>query len=177
MPRTVLGKRNLTMQLHQLKLVYKKKSRQRVGRGGKRGTYAGRGLKGQKARAGRKPRQGFAGGDTPLSKRLPKQRGKVGKVKIRRGSKSAKFRVKAFVLNLKEIEKKFSAKGGPASGGKAKEVVSQQSLLKKGLIDKIGGRIPQVKILGKGEIKKKLEFKGVKLSKSVQEKIKKSFSK
>jgi len=49
--------------------------------------------------------------------------------------------------------------------------------LKKGLIDKIGGRIPQVKILGKGEIKKKLEFKGVKLSKSVQEKIKKSLGK
>ena len=155
------------MQLHQLKLVYKKKSRKRVGRGGKQGTYSGRGLKGQKSRAGRKPRQGFAGGDTPLSKRFPKQRGSVGKVKIRRGSKSAKFRVKAFVLNLRDIEKKF----------KAGEIVSQQSLLKKGLIDKIGGRIPQVKILGEGEMKKKLEFKGVKLSKSVQEKIKKSLGK
>lgn len=155
------------MQLHQLKLVYKKKSRKRVGRGGKQGTYSGRGIKGQKSRAGRKPRQGFAGGDTPLSKRLPKQKGSVGKVKIRRGSKSARFRVKAFVLNLRDIEKKF----------KAGEIVSQQSLLKKGLIDKIGGRIPQVKILGEGEIKKKLEFKGVKLSKSVQEKIKKSLDK
>ncbi len=155
------------MQLHQLKLVYKKKSRKRVGRGGKQGTYSGRGLKGQKSRAGRKPRQGFAGGDTPLSKRFPKQRGSVGKVKIRRGSKSARFRVKAFVLNLRDIEKKF----------KAGEIVSQQSLLKKGLIDKIGGRIPQVKILGEGEMKKKLEFKGVKLSKSVQEKIKKSLGK
>lgn len=155
------------MQLHQLKSIHKKKSRQRVGRGGKRGTYAGRGLKGQKARAGRKPRQGFAGGDTPLSKRLPKQRGSVGKVKIRRGSKLSRFRVKTFVLNLIDIEKKF----------KAGEIVSPQSLLKKGLIDKIKGRIPQVKILGKGEIKKKLEFKGVKLSKSVQEKIKKSLGK
>ena len=155
------------MQLHQLKSIYKKKSRQRVGRGGKRGTYAGRGLKGQKARAGRKPRPGFAGGDTPLSKRLPKQRGSVGKVKIRRGSKLSRFRVKTFVLNLRDIEKKF----------KAGEIVSPQSLLKKGLIDKIGGRIPQVKILGEGEIKKKLEFKGVKLSKSVQEKIKKSLGK
>ena len=155
------------MQLHQLESIHKKKSRQRVGRGGKRGTYAGRGLKGQKARAGRKPRQGFAGGDTPLSKRLPKQRGSVGKVKIRRGSKLSRFRVKTFVLNLRDIEKKF----------KAGEIVSQRSLLKKGLIDKIGGRIPQVKILGKGEIKKKLEFKGVKFSKSVQEKIKKSLGK
>jgi len=159
--------RNSTMQLHQLKVVYKKKSRQRVGRGGKRGTYAGRGLKGQKARAGRKPRQGFAGGDTPLSKRLPKQRGSVGKFKIRRGSKLSRFRITTVILNLKDIERKF----------KAGEIVSQQNLLKKGLIDKIGGRIPQVKILGKGEIKKKLEFKGVKLSKSVQEKIKKSLGK
>ena len=155
------------MQLHQLKPTYKKKSRQRVGRGGKKGTYAGRGLKGQKARAGRKPRQGFAGGDTPLSKRLPKQRGSVGKVKIKRGSKLSRYRVKTRVLNLRALEKKF----------KAGEIVSQQSLLKKGLIDKIGGRIPKIKILGKGEIKKKLEFKGVKLSKSVQEKIKKSLSK
>lgn len=155
------------MQLHQLKPINKKKSRQRVGRGGKRGTYSGRGLKGQKARAGRKPRQGFAGGDTPLSKRLPKQRGSVGKVKIRRGSKLSRFRVKTFVLNLKDIEKKF----------KAGEIVSPQSLLKKGLIDKIKGRIPRVKILGKGEIKKRLEFKGIELSKSVQEKIKKSLGK
>lgn len=155
------------MQLHQLKPIYRKKSRQRVGRGGKHGTYSGRGLKGQKARAGRKPRQGFAGGDTPLSKRLPKQRGSVGKVKIRRGSKLSRFRVKTFILNLRDIEKKF----------KTGEIVSRQSLLKKGLIDKIGGRIPQVKILGKGEIKKKLEFKGIKFSKSVQEKIKKSLGK
>ena len=151
------------MQLHQLKSTYKKKSRRRVGRGGKRGTYAGRGLKGQKSRAGRKPRPGFAGGDTPLSKRLPKQRGSVGKVKIRRGSKLSRFRVKTFILNLRDIEKKF----------KAGEIVSPQSLLKKGLIDKIGGRIPPVKILGTGELNMKLEFKGVKLSKSVQEKIKK----
>jgi len=151
------------MQLHQLKPIHKKKSRQRVGRGGKRGTYSGRGLKGQKARAGRKPRQGFAGGDTPLSKRLPKQKGSVGKVKIRRGSKSSRFRVKPIILNLRVLEKKF----------KTGEIVSQQSLLKKGLIDKIGGRIPKVKILGKGEIKKRLEFKGIELSKSLQEKIKK----
>jgi len=166
--RTVLDRiKYLTMQLHQLKPTYKKKSRQRVGRGGKKGTYAGRGLKGQKARAGRKPRQGFAGGDTPLSKRFPKQRGSVGKVKIRRGSKLSRFRAKTRVLNIEDIEKKF----------KAGEIISPQSLLKKGLIDKIGGRIPKIKILGKGEIKKKLEFKGVKLSKTVQAKIKKLLAK
>ena len=150
------------MQLHQLKSTHKKKSRKRVGRGGKKGTYAGRGLKGQKARAGRKPRQGFAGGDTSLIKRLPKQRGQRGKLKIRQGRKSSRLRNKPIILNLKEIEKRFSAKGGLASGEKTGEVVSPQSLLKKGLIDKIKGRIPPVKILGKGEIKKKLKFKGVK---------------
>jgi len=147
------------MQLHQIKPIYKKKSCQRVGRGGKKGTYSGRGLKGQKSRAGRKPRQGFAGGDTPLSKRLPKQRGSVGKVKIKRGNKLSRFRVKPIIINLEIIEKQF----------KEGEIVSPKSLLKKGLIDRIKGRIPQVKILGKGELKKKLEFSGVKLSKSVKD--------
>ena len=42
------------MQIHQLKPKYKKKEKKRVGRGGKKGTYCGRGIKGQKARAGRK---------------------------------------------------------------------------------------------------------------------------
>ncbi|MFQ6049937.1 MAG: hypothetical protein ACE5J0_02775 [Candidatus Paceibacterales bacterium] len=42
------------MELHELKPIHKKKKRKRVGRGGKRGTYSGRGIKGQKTRAGRK---------------------------------------------------------------------------------------------------------------------------
>ena len=155
------------MQLHQLKPIHKKKSRQRVGRGGKKGTYSGRGLKGQKSRAGRKPRPGFAGGDTPLSKRFPKQRGSVGKVKIKRGSKSSRFRIKPVILNSRVLEKRF----------KAGEIVSPKSLLEKGLIDRIKNRIPQVKILDKGELKKKLEFKDVKLSKSFQDKIGKSLGK
>ena len=149
------------MQLHQLKPTYKKKSRKRIGRGGKKGTYSGKGVKGQKARAGRKPRSDFAGGDTPLTKRLPKQRGQVGKLrKIRQGTKLARLRPKLMTFNLEDIEKKF----------KAGEVVSQRSLLNKGLIGKIKGRVPKVKILGKGELKKKLEFKNVRLSKSVQKK-------
>jgi len=51
--------------------------RRRVGRGlgSGAGVYAGRGRKGQKARAGRGPRPGFEGGQTPLSKRLPFRRG------------------------------------------------------------------------------------------------------
>ena len=47
------------MQLHTLKRKTKNKTKKIVGRGGKRGTYSGRGLKGQKARAGRKIRPEF----------------------------------------------------------------------------------------------------------------------
>ena len=42
------------MQLHQLKPSHKRKRPKRIGRGGKRGTYSGRGVKGQRSRAGRK---------------------------------------------------------------------------------------------------------------------------
>lgn len=81
------------MQLNQLQAEHLKKKRQRVGRGGKKGTYSGRGMKGQKARAGRKPRPGFAGGDTPLAKRLPKKRGQRGRLKIRQGRKLVRKKV------------------------------------------------------------------------------------
>jgi large subunit ribosomal protein L15 len=54
-----------------------KRRRRRVGRGlgSGRGTYAGRGIKGQKARSGKGPRPGFEGGQTPLAKRIPFRRG------------------------------------------------------------------------------------------------------
>ncbi|MCS7236157.1 MAG: 50S ribosomal protein L15 [Armatimonadota bacterium] len=54
-----------------------RRRRKRVGRGlgSGKGTYAGRGIKGQKARSGKGPRPGFEGGQTPLGKRLPFQRG------------------------------------------------------------------------------------------------------
>lgn len=56
-----------------------KKDRKRVGRGNASGygTYAGRGLKGQKSRSGNKVRPGFEGGQLPLIKRLPRKRGFV----------------------------------------------------------------------------------------------------
>lgn len=155
------------MQLHQLKPKFKKKNRKRVGRGGKKGTYSGRGMKGQKSRAGRKPRLDFAGGDTPLTKRFPKQRGITGRhkdTKVKRGVKLSRLKTKLIILNLKEIEAKF----------KKGEIVSPKSLLKKGLIGKIKGRWPQVKILGSGEFKKELIFRGIKFSKKLQAKIKKS---
>ena len=155
-----------SMQLHELKVIHKNKSHKRVGRGGKKGTYSGRGVKGQKSRAGRKPRLGFAGGDTTIVKRLPKQRGTVGKVPIRKGIKPFWLTSKPVILNLGDIKKAFSGK-------KKEEIVSPKTLLKKGIIEKIRGRIPRVKILGKGafEAAGSLKFRGVKLSKSVQKKI------
>ena len=60
------------MQIHELKLNKKDKRRKaRIGRGGKRGTYSGRGVKGQKARAGRRIRPA----DRDFFQRLPKLRG------------------------------------------------------------------------------------------------------
>ncbi len=66
------------MQAHQLRPPSgARHARKRTGRGNAsgHGTYAGRGLKGQKARAGRKPRRFFEGGQTRLFKKLPYRRG------------------------------------------------------------------------------------------------------
>ena len=59
------------MQLHDLKPNYKSKEKKRVGRGGKKGTYSGKGMKGQKSRAGRKLEPPVRG----LIKRYHKLRG------------------------------------------------------------------------------------------------------
>lgn len=59
------------MQLHELRPKHKLKKRKRIGRGGKRGTYSGRGVKGQKSRSGRR----FAPVIRSLIKRYPKLRG------------------------------------------------------------------------------------------------------
>ena len=148
-------------QLHQLKIINKKKSRKRVGRGGKKGTYSGKGMKGQKSRSGKGPRAGFAGGDTTLLKRLPKKRGSVGKVAIRRGVKLFRLRRKPAILNLEDIQKRF----------KDGEIVSPKSLLEKKMISKIKKGMPKVKILGNGELKTKLKFEKVQMSGKVKEKV------
>lgn len=131
------------MQLHELKPTHKPKKKKRIGRGGKRGTYSGRGIKGQKARAGRKIRPAIR----DFIKKIPKKRGYKFKAKE-----------KPQIVNLKDLEKYFE-------GG---EIVNPETLLKKGLVAKVKGKIPEVKILGKGKISKKLEIKHCKMSKSVE---------
>jgi len=59
------------MQLHELKPDHKNKTKKRIGRGGKRGTFSGKGVKGQKSRAGRKIRPGTR----DLIQQIPKLRG------------------------------------------------------------------------------------------------------
>ena len=149
------------MELYQLKLHHKNKVKRRVGRGGKRGTYSGRGNKGQMSRAGRKPRATFAGGDTTFAKRLPKQRGSVGVVGIKHGVKLARFRCTTVVVNLDKIAKCF----------KAGDIVSLATLKEKGLITQQTGQRARVKILGRGESLKGLQFKGVAMSKAVKTKL------
>lgn len=141
------------MQLHQIKPIHRPKKRKYIGRGGKRGVYSGRGIKGQRARAGRKLKPLIR----EMIKKYPKLRGYRQKLK----TQSAKL--KTAILNLDILGRKF----------REGEKITPQSLLEKKIIRKIRGRIPQVKILGGGKLTKKLIIEGCQLSKSVKEKIKK----
>jgi len=136
------------MQIHQLKPNHPGRQARRVGRGGKRGTFSGRGIKGQRARAGAKIR--------------PAERDIIKKIPKLRGYRFKSFRPRPVVINLGDLAKKF----------KTGEVVSPESLLKAGLVSKIKGRMPRIKILGRGELKKQLTFKDVTLAASVTKKIK-----
>ena len=138
------------MQVHQIQPKHLNKTRKRVGRGGKRGTYSGKGMKGQKSRAG----ANFQPIIRELIKRYPKLKG------YRYNPKSKHEEV----INLSVLESNFNQG----------EKVSPQVLLKKKIISKIKNRIPEVKILGKGELTKKLIIEGCNLSKMVKEKVEKN---
>ena len=97
------------------------------GQGSGQGTQAGKGHKGQKARAGGGVRTGFEGGAMPLYMRLPKK-----------GFKNAPFKTEYAVLNLGQVAAKFD-------GGE----VTKEALIEKGLLKGINKRLP-VKILGQG---------------------------
>lgn len=145
------------MQLHELKPKHKPKKRKRVGRGGKRGTYSGRGVKGQRSRAGRKMKPVIR----ELIKRYPKLR----------GYRFKRVTLKPAVVNIEILEKKF----------KSADVISPRVLLEKRIIRKILGRLPKVKILGHGHhpptttpLTKKLIIEGCQVSKSAREEIEKA---
>ncbi len=150
------------MQLHQLKPSVPKTDSKRVGRGGKRGTYSGHGSKGQKARAGARIRPGFRGGDNPIWKLFPKQRGSSKKVEIKHRTFSLTH-PKTLAVNLDIINRNF----------KTGDTVSPKTLAQKGIIET--GRFG-VKILGQGALTLKLNFSNLEFSESAKEKTLKSGS-
>lgn len=143
------------MQSHTLSPKTARTKSARVGRGGKRGKTSGRGTKGQKARSGRKMRPEMR----DLLKKIPKLRGH-GKNRAR----TVRTRATAFPINLAALEASFE--GGA--------VVTPATLAKAGLIRMRGGRLPQVKILGTGELTKGLSVSGVSYSASAKAAIEKA---
>ncbi len=134
------------MQLHELKSK-KLKTRKRIGRGGKRGTYSGRGMKGQKSRAGTR-------------KFAPVIRGLIKKYPKLRGYRNQKKELPYFVVNLGDLDKAYNDS----------EIVNPKTLIEKGLVTKMKGRLPKIKILGNGKLTKKVKIEDCKLSKKAQEK-------
>ncbi len=136
------------MQLNDLKSKNEKRKK-RIGRGGARGTYCGRGVKGQKARAG-------TGGE-PMIRGLIKRYPKLKGHNTSRSKKNA-------VVNLENLEVTFQ------DG----DEITPDLLVEKGLIRRVDGKVPEIKILGSGKIKKSLTIKDCKISKSAKKKIKKA---
>lgn len=124
-----------------------------VARGGKRGKTAGRGGKGQSARAGNKRRPEWR----DIIKRLPKLRG--------RGKNSNKsIQDRMVVINLSILESIFSAN----------DSITPTVLVEKGVVSAVSGFIPSVKILGEGEVTKVFKISGCHVSSSAKEKIEKA---
>ena len=138
------------MQIHQLKPGHKSKGKKRVGRGGKKGTYSGKGIKGQAARAGRKM--------VPIIRELIKRYPKL------RGYRSFVLNDAAAIVNLDVLEKSF----------KDGEVVNPESLIKKKIISTIKNKMSAVKILGNGKISKKLIVENCGVSAKAKEAIEKA---
>ena len=134
------------MQIHELKISYPKKRKKRVGRGGKRGTYSGRGSKGQRARAGHRIRPA----EREILLKLPKLRGVKHRV----------LKPRAIVLNVGDLDKKFNS-----------DTINKQALLDKKIIKKI---TEPVKILGEGDVKRSFTIEGIAVSKSAKVKIEKA---
>jgi len=141
------------MQLHQVRKSgpkTKNKEKKRVGRGGKRGTYSGKGMKGQKSRAGRKMRPEMR----DIIKKLPKLRGYRFNV----------FKEKPVAVNLSVLELVFE------EGAE----ITPRVLLEKKIIETKKGKIPAIKILGNGNITKKITISKCLISASAKEKIEKA---
>lgn len=144
------------MQLHELKPTTARKSAKRVGRGGKRGKTSGKGHKGQKARAGNSSRPEMR----EMIKKLPKLRGHG----INRAAAVNNERVKPAVINVSVLEASF----------KAGDAINPKALVAAGVIGSRRKTAPKVKILGAGDLSKKLTVSGCEVSASAKDKIEKA---
>ena len=137
------------MKLHELSpAAGSTKERKRIGRGAGsgQGKTAGKGHKGQKARAGRGMRPGLEGGQMPLQRRIPK-----------RGFNNI-FRTEMAIVNVAALEANYDAGA----------VVTIDSLIEKGLVKKV---LDGVKVLGYGELSKALTVQANAISESAKQKI------
>jgi large subunit ribosomal protein L15 len=149
------GERELS--LSNLSPAQGRRGRKRIGRGlgSGKGRYAGRGIKGQKARAGsHKLPVGFEGGQMPIDMRLGKLRGNTSADAMPIGP----FRTTTQPVNVRDLEARFQAG----------DEITPESLKAKGLIGKIS---VDVKILGVGELTKRLSVTAHGFSRSAKEKI------
>jgi large subunit ribosomal protein L15 len=137
------------MKLHELKTIKSRRSR-RVGRGGKRGTTAGRGTKGQRSRAGHRIRPA----ERDLIIRLPKRRG------FRNKPKSDA----AVVVNLGELSEKLKTYAEKGAVEISRDILRAAKMIGKNYKG-------EIKILAEGEIMFPIALKGMKVSKAAQEKI------
>ena len=137
--------------LHELKPVEgARKERKRLGRGTGSGTgkTAGKGHKGQKARSGNQPRPGFEGGQIPFFQRIPK-----------RGFNNVN-RKEFAIVNLEDLNLFNDG-----------DVVTIELLLEKGIISKV---LSGVKVLGNGNLEKKVTVKANRFSNAAKEAIEKN---
>jgi large subunit ribosomal protein L15 len=145
------------LNLSNLSPAQARKARKRVGRGlgSGKGRYSGRGIKGQKSRAGsNKMPAGFEGGQMPIDMRMGKLRGNTSADAMPIGP----FRTYSQPVNVRTLDERFAA------GAE----VTPETLKAAGLIAKLS---VDVKILGEGELTKKLSVTAHSFSKSAVEKI------
>ncbi|MFZ4682113.1 MAG: 50S ribosomal protein L15 [Terrimicrobiaceae bacterium] len=141
------------MRLHDLKPNPGAKHRRKrlgIGESSGHGKTSGKGHKGQKARSGGSIRPGFEGGQMPLIRRLPK-----------RGFNNVNYKIAYGIVNLDDLEKRFD--DGVA--------INEKLLRGAGVIR---GTLDGVKVLGRGEVKKKFHLEVDSISASAREKIEKA---
>src|SRR5256884_5046871 len=144
------------LNLHTLQPAQPRKARKRVGRGlgSGKGRYSGRGIKGQKSRSGsHKMRAGFEGGQTNIYMRIGKLRGATSKDAMPIGP----FRTSTQPVNLRDLDR-FDAG----------DEVTPETLVEKRVIKNTR---TDVKLLGVGEVTKKLTVRVHAISASAREKI------